>query len=197
MADPVANPNKGMLNFYNDTWDMRAALCPCDLQFNTWIDKADIRKSAIFHFGTGSHHVIGIKAAEDGRKNYVYGITASTGEYDAFMKIAIERPAVEKVYKAAFCDIYQLDERLLPKFDVVTLFHLCEFRDERTDAYGGHTDRHVLDMLTKKTRKGGYILFSTKSFAFGTAEKIVKAWAKEGHVEKVGMHELLLVYRKK
>ena len=35
------------------------------------------------------------------------------------------------------------------------------------------------------------------AFAFGTAEKIVKAWAKEGHVEKVGMHELLLVYRKK
>ena len=104
---------------------------------------------------------------------------------------------MEKTYKTFFGDIYQLDARLLPDFDVVTLFHLCEFRTEKNDLYGALTDRQVLDMLTDKTRKGGYILFYTKSFAFDSAEKIVKVWEKEAAVEKVGLYETLLVYRKK
>lgn len=189
--------DKAKLHFYHDTWDLRAGVCPCDVQFNQWIDKTNIENSAIFHFGTGSHHIIGIKAAEDGRNNCVLGITASPGEYDAFVKLAIDRPAVEKICKVFFGDIYQIEDRLLPTFDVVTLFHLCEFRDERTDAYGGHTDRHVLDMLTAKTRKGGYILFYTKSSAFEKTAKILNVWEKEAAVEKVGLHGLLMVYRKR
>ena len=197
MSEPIPTPVVGKMNYYNDTWDLRAAICPCDVQFVDWMSKKGIRDSTIFHFGTGSHHIVGIAAAEDGRNNCVLGITASPGEYDAFVRLAIDRPIVEKHCKAFFGDIYQIEPRLLPEFDVVTLFHLCEFRDERTDAYGGHTDRAVLDMLTEKTRSGGHILFYTKSFAFDTAEKILKVWEKEAGVEKVGMHDLLLVYRKK
>ena len=105
---------------------------------------------------------------------------------------------MEKTYKAFFGDIYQLEERLLPQFDVVSLFHLCEFRNERNDLYGALTDREVTDMLTHKTRSGGYILFYTKSFAFDTAEStVIKQWEQESSVEKVGMYETLLVYRKK
>src|SRR3712207_7562317 len=33
-----------------------------------------------------------------------------------------------------------LNERLLPVFDVVTLFHLCEFYGEANAAYGAMTD---------------------------------------------------------
>jgi aminoglycoside N3'-acetyltransferase len=96
-----------------------------------------------------------------------------------------------------FGDIYQLEGRLLPDFDVVTLFHLCEFRTEQSDQYGAMTDRQLLDLLTAKTRPGGYLLFYTKSFAFDAAEKILQGWEQEGAVEKVGLYELLLVYRKK
>ena len=124
-------------------------------------------------------------------------ITAAPQEYETFITLAIERPDVEKTYKTFFGDIYQLDARLLPDFDVVTLFHLCEFRTDKNDLYGALTDRQVLDMLTAKTRKGGYILFYTKSFAFDSADKIVKVWEKEAAVEKVGLYETLLVYRKK
>ena len=197
MTATPAETSRAKLHFYNYDWTLRVAECPCDLQFLDWLAKNDIRDSAIFHFGTGSHHVVGIGAAEDGRGNCVLGITASPAEYNAFITLAIERPEVEKACKAFFGDIYQLEPRLLPRLDVATLFHLCEFRDERTDAYGGHTDRRVLDMLTAKTRSGGYILFCTKSFAFDTAEKILKVWEKEAGVEKIGMHDLLLVYRKK
>ena len=54
----------------------------------------------------------------------------------------------------------------------------------------------MTDMLTDKTRPGGYILFYTKSFAFDTAAKVIAEWEKEAKVEKIGMYETLLVYRK-
>ncbi len=193
----MAEAQKGKLHFWDAVWDLHLDVCPCDAHFNQWVDAQKISNAAIFHFGTGTHHIVGIHAADGKANNCVYGITASPGEYDTFVKLAIERPEVEKVYKAFFGDIYQMEERLLPTFDVVTLFHLCEFRNERNDEYGALTDLEVLQMLDRKTRSGGYILFYTKSFAFDTAEKVIAQWEKAGGVEKVGMFEQLLVYRKK
>ena len=185
------------LHFWDAVWDLQLAQCPCDVHFCDWLEKEQIKDSSIFHFGTGSHHIVGIRTAENGSNNCVLGITASPGEYDAFVKLAIDRPEVEKSYKVFFGDIYQLEQRLLPKFDVVTLFHLCEFRNERNDLYGALTDLEVATMLTEQTRPGGYIVFYTKSFAFDTAEKVIAVWEKEQAVEKVGLYETLLVYRKK
>ena len=72
------------------------------------------RDASIFHFGTGSHHIVGLKTAEDGSNNAVFGITASPAEYDAYIKMLIEKPRLGFTYKAYFGDIYQLDRRLLP-----------------------------------------------------------------------------------
>ena len=187
----------GKLQFWDAVWDLRIAECPCDVQFLDWLDHAQIRDASIFHFGTGSHHIVGARTAENGSGNCVLGITAAPKEYDAFVELAIERPEVERTYKVFFGDIYQLEKRLLPDFDVVTLFHLCEFRTGNSDLYGAMTDRQLLDLLTEKTRAGGHLLFYTKSFAFDAAEKILNEWEREGAVEKVGAYELLLVYRKK
>ncbi len=185
------------LHFWDAVWDLQVAQCPCDAHFCDWLEKEQIKDASIFHFGTGSHHIVGIRTAENGSNNCVLGITASPGEYDAFVKLAIDRPDVEKSYKVFFGDIYQLEQRLLPHFDVVTLFHLCEFRNERNDLYGALTDLEVTTMLTEQTRPGGYIVFYTKSFAFDTAEKVIAVWEKEQAVEKIGLYETLLVYRKK
>ncbi len=187
----------GKLHFWDAVWDLRIDECPCDVHFNDWIETTGVKNAAIFHFGTGSHHVVGIQQAENGLNNHVLAITAAPKEYDTFVQLAIDRPEVEKIYKAFFGDIYQLDARLLPNFDVVTLFHLCEFRNERNDVYGALTDREVLDLLTDKLNSGGYMLFYTKSFAFEPAAKVIAAWEKAQAVERVGMHETLLVYRKK
>jgi hypothetical protein len=184
------------LQFWDAVWDLRVAECPCDLQFLDWLDREHIRDASIFHFGTGSHHIVGVQTSENGSGNCVLGITASPKEHDAFVELVIDRPDVERTYKVLFGDIYQLEKRLLPEFDVVTLFHLCEFRTEQSDAYGAMTDRQLLDLLTQKTRPGGYILFYTKSFAFDDAQRILKSWEQQGAVEKAGVHELLLVYRK-
>lgn len=184
------------LHFWDAVWDLQVEQCPCDVHFCNWLEEKKITGASIFHFGTGSHHIVGIRTAENGSDNCVLGITASPGEYDAFVKLAIDRPDVEKTYKAFFGDIYQIEERLLPTFDVVTLFHLCEFRNERNDLYGALTDRGLTDILTARTRPGGYILFYTKSFAFDAAEKVIAEWEKEQAVERVGVYETLLVYRK-
>jgi len=196
MSERMAAEGKGKLHFWDAVWDLRIAECPCDVQFVDWLEVKRIQNASIFHFGTGSHHIVGVKTAENGSGNCVLRITAAPKEYDAFVQLAIDRPDVEKSYKTFFGDIYQLEKRLLPDFDVVTLFHLCEFRTEKNDDYGAMTDRQLLDMLTEKTRPGGYILFYTKSFAFDSALKIIKEWERDGGVEEVGTHELLLIYRK-
>ncbi len=196
MNESMAAEGKGKLQFWDAVWDLRIAECPCDVQFVDWLEVKRIQNASIFHFGTGSHHIVGVKMAENGGGNCVLGITAAPKEYDTFVQLAIDRPDVEKSYKTFFVDIYQLEKRLLPDFDVVTLFHLCEFRTENHDDYGAMTDRQLLDMLTEKTRPGGYILFYTKSFAFDSALKIIRDWERDAGVEEVGAHELLLIYRK-
>ncbi len=125
------------LLFWDDSWDLREKECPCDVHFIEWLDREKITGSAIYHFGTGNHHHVGIECARESRRNSVLGITAAPQEYQKYIELAIARPEVLRTYNAVFGDIYLLNAKLLPVFDVVTLFHLCEFRGERTDAYGG------------------------------------------------------------
>lgn len=190
------------LLFWDDSWDLREKECPCDVHFIEWLDREKITGSAIYHFGTGNHHHVGIECARENRRNAVLGITAAPQEYQKYIELAIARPEVLRTYNAVFGDIYLLNPKLLPVFDVVTLFHLCEFRGERTDAYGGATDLDVANLLTDKTRPGGHILFFTSSFAFAwdgpmSAKKVIAIWEKERPVERVGEYKSLLVYRKK
>jgi len=190
------------LLFWDDSWDLREKECPCDVHFIEWLDREKITGSAIYHFGTGNHHHVGIECARESRRNSVLGITAAPQEYQKYIELAIARPEVLRYYNALFGDIYLVNPKLLPVFDVVTLFHLCEFRGERTDAYGGATDLDVANLLTDKTRPGGHILFFTSSFAFAwdgpmSAKKVIAIWEKERPVERVGEYKSLLVYRKK
>ena len=190
------------LHYWNDYWELREKDCPCDVHFVEWLDAQGIRDSTIYHFGTGGHHHVGIECARPDRRNAVLGITAAPQEYDKYVELAIARPEVLRYYNAVFGDIYLINGKLLPAFDVVTLFHLCEFRGEKTDAYKGLTDLEVTTLLTDRTRPGGYILFFTTSFAFDwegpmSAKQVIARWEKERDVERVGMFKSLLVYRKK
>jgi hypothetical protein len=87
------------------------------------------------------------------------GVTAAPQEYEAFVRLAIERPDVLRHYNAVFGNIYLLNRKLLPVFDVVTLFHLCEFRGDKNDAYGAMTDLDLVNLLTNHTRPAGHLLF--------------------------------------
>lgn len=188
---------KGKLNIYTDTWGLNVPVCPCDVHFNDFVTAKNIRNASIFHFGTGSHHIVGLHGLEGGRNNAVLGITASTGEYESYIQLLIERPELGNVYKAYFGDIYQLDPRLLPEFDVVTLFHLCEFRTETNDAYGALTDLEMATVLTDRIRPGGWLLFYTGSMAFEQAKPVIAALERRRPLERHPDFKTLRVYRKR
>ena len=186
----------GMLNIYTDTWALDVPVCPCDVHCNEFVAAKKLRGGAIFHFGTGAHHIIGIDAAENGLDNAVFAITASTGEYDSYVKLLIARPEVGNAYKAYFGDIYQMDKRLLPQFDVVTLFHLCEFRTEANDSYGALTDLELGKVMIDRTKPGGWVLFYTGSMAFDKSEPVIAKLEKLGLIVRQPDFKSLLVYRK-
>jgi len=185
------------MNYWTDKWDLDEKICPCDVHFNDWVANQKLKDKTIYHFGTGTHHVVGIKQAA--RKNRVYAITASKEEYEAYVTLVTENSSVAKNYLAYFGDIYLTNPKLLPEFDVVTMFHLCEFFFPNTASkeYGGLTDAKLLDLFTAKTRKGGYILFYTGSYKFDLAKPVIAKWEKKAPVKRVGEFKTLLVYRKK
>jgi hypothetical protein len=186
------------LNYWTDKWDLHVDICPCDVHVNDWLAEQKAKNKLIYHFGTGTHHVVGKEQAENGSGNMVFGITASIEEYQAYIKLVSENAKVAKNYVAYFGDIYLTNGKLLPDFDVVTMVHLCEFFYPNTTSkeYGGVDDRGVLDLFTAKTRPGGHILFYTKSIGFDKARPIVEKWEKQAPVTKVGEYKTLAVYRK-
>jgi hypothetical protein len=185
-----------MLHFISKCWDLSLEQCPCDIHFVDFLREKKIVNSAIFHFGTGNHHHVGIETAEDGGNNAVLGITASPREYDSYVKLSIEQPTITRSYKAYFGDIYQLDAQLLPTFDVVTLFHLCEFRNEANDVYGALTDLEMASLLIDKLAPGGWLLFYTGSFRFDRAKPVIAELEKIRPIDRIGEYKTLLVYRK-
>ena len=162
------------LNYWNETWSLDEAQCPCDVHFVEYLQQKNVRGAAIFHFGTGNHHIVGLRAAETGANNAVLGITASPQEYDDYVELLIRNPRLGHTYKAYFGDIYQLDARLLPEFDYVTLFHVGEFRTPDNDSYGALTDLQMTLLLADKVKPGGEILFYTGSFAYDKAEAVAR-----------------------
>jgi hypothetical protein len=185
------------LNYWNQTWSLDEAQCPCDLHFVEYLEEKGARNAAIFHFGTGNHHIVGLKGAEEGVNNAVLGITASPQEYDDYVELLIRNPRLGHTYKAYFGDIYQLDARLLPMFDYVALFHVGEFRTPENDAYGALTDLEMTLLLADKTKPGGEILFYTGSFAYDKAEGVAAELVKVRPFDPAPGYKTLKIYRKR
>jgi hypothetical protein len=138
-----------------------------------------------------------LKLAENGSNCAVLGITASPQEYDDYVDLLIRNPRLGHTYKAYFGDIYQLDARLLPAFDYVSLFHVGEFRTAENDSYGALTDLEMTLMLADKVKPGGEILFYAGSFAFDKAEAVAKALVAQRLFEAAGEYKSLRIFRKR
>ncbi|MDX2155038.1 MAG: hypothetical protein SFW09_00895 [Hyphomicrobiaceae bacterium] len=185
------------LNYYEISWYLDEPLCPCDVHFVKYLESQGLKDRVIFHFGTGGHHVVGLRSHESGAGNLVLGITASPQEHDAYEKLIIEQPALGRHYKVLFGDIYLLEPRLLPELDIVTLFHVGEFRTEKNDAYGALTDESMVRLLIGKLKVQGLALFYSGSYAYDVAERICRMLVAEGVLEPAGSFETLRVYRKR
>jgi hypothetical protein len=185
------------LNFWNQTWSLDEVQCPCDLHFVEYMEEKKVEGASIFHFGTGNHHIIGLRLAENGSNCAILGITASPQEYDDYVELLIKNPRLGHTYKAYFGDIYQLDARLLPEFDYVTLFHVGEFRTPENDSYGALTDLEMTLLLADKVKPGGEIHFYTGSFAYDKAEAVAKELVEVRPFESAGAFKSLSIFRKR
>jgi hypothetical protein len=183
------------LNYWDSTWSLDEAQCPCDVHFVEYLEEKQARGAAIFHFGTGNHHIVGLRAAAAG--NAVLGITAAPQEYDDYVELLIRNPRLGHTYKAYFGDIYQLDARLLPEFDYVTLFHLGEFRTPENDSYGALTDLDMTLLLAGRVKPGGEILFYSGSFAYDKAQAVAQELVKVRPFAPAPGYKSLQVYRKR
>jgi len=185
------------MNYWGEKLDLHVNVCPCDVHINEWVEAKKLTGKSIYHFGTGTHHIVGQRQAELG--NSVLAITASREEYEAYVALVTENVRVAKFYVAYFGDIYLTNARLLPDFDVVTMAHLCEFFYPNTVSaeYGGLDDRQLLNVFTAKTKPGGHIIFYTGSKDFHTAAPIIEVWSKVAPVERVDDFKTLIIYRKR
>lgn len=185
-----------MLELWKDPWPLDEAQCPCDVHFTRYLDERRLADQSIFHLGTGDHHHVGVHAAEGPLGNRVLGITATDHEYVSYMKLVVHRPQVGRRYKVLFGDIYQTVPSLLPNFDIVTLFHLCEFWYEPNAIHANLNDAGVLRALAEKVVPGGLMLFYTGSFAFDAAQKLIEPWAAGGGFVPAERYQSLLIYQK-
>ncbi|HZT49816.1 MAG TPA: hypothetical protein VFA64_17725 [Hyphomicrobiaceae bacterium] len=184
------------LNFWDATWSLDEAQCPCDLHFVEYLkEKKKARGAAIFHFGTGNHHIVGLEMAASDCA--VLGITASPQEYDDYIDLLIRNPRLGHTYKAYFGDIYQLDARLLPPFDYVSLFHVGEFRTADNDSYGALTDLEMTLLLADKVKGGGELLFYSGSFAYDKAEAVGRELVRQRSFEPAPDYKTLRIFRKR
>jgi hypothetical protein len=185
------------LNYYNASWSLDEAQCPCDLHFVDYLLEKRARSAVVFHFGTGNHHVLGLRLNVSDLNCAVLGITASPQEYEAYIALLIANPLLGRTYKAYFGDIYQLDARLLPHFDYVSLFHIGEYRTAENDRYGGLTDLQMTLALADKLRPGGEILFYRGSFAYDKAEAVGAELLRQRPFEPCGAYKSLVILRKR
>src|SRR2546423_7478650 len=186
------------INLWDAKCDPDEAHCSCDVHFNQWIEANKIANKAIYHFGTGMHHIVGLTQAANGANNVVFGITASIVEYEAYIKLVNERPQILKNYLAYFGDIYLTNARLLPPLDIATMFHAGEYIGDNTTtpAYGGVDDLGVARILLDRMPPGGHLLFFTGSFPFDKAEALAKVLEGENKLARAGAFKSLLVCRK-
>src|SRR5207248_2823686 len=96
----------------------------------------------------------------------------------------VDNPKAANGYKVLYADIYTLSSKMLPSFDIVTLFHLGDCYDEQpyskelglgdpeldtnrlNSAYAPLDDLGVLRLFISKLNPEGKILFNTNSEGF-------------------------------
>jgi len=193
----VRHTGMAKLNYWNQTWSLDAAQCPCDLHLVEYLEEKQVKGAAIFHFGTGNHHLVGRRLSQNGSNCAVLGITASPQEYDEYIELLISDPGLGRTYKAYFGDIYQIDARLLPELDYASLFHVGEFRTPANDRYEALTDLEMSLVFADKLKPGGEILLYKGSFAYDKAEAVAKELVRLRPFEAGGAYKSLTILRKR
>lgn len=184
------------MNVWRHSWALDPDMCPCDVDFCDYVDESGISDQVIFHFGSGEHHIVGRRNFELDAPNHILSVTASEAEHAAFIRYIVDNPKASNFYKLLFIDIYTLSARILPTFDVVTLFHLCEFFREKTTQYTELDDRGLVDLFLSRLKPGGQILFYPGSVAADEMRSIVNENVAAGKLIFDNEYKSLMIYRR-
>lgn len=194
---PALPHHVGMKFFQeNSTWALDVKRCPCDLEFISYVGDSNIEGKSIFHFGTGVHHIVGLENQKLDVPNEIIGITAAAPEHQAYVKLVLQNPELAKYYKVIFADIYTLTANSLPSFDIVNLFHLCEFYLPENSKITHQNDESLLEIFINKLNPDGKIIFYSGSAAWGTTQPLIKSFEEAGKIKKVDEYKSLLIYTK-
>ncbi|MBF2067706.1 MAG: hypothetical protein IGS39_25310 [Calothrix sp. C42_A2020_038] len=180
----------------NSTWELDVKRCPCDLEFIDYIKDLGIEGKNIFHFGTGVHHIVGLENQKLDVPNEIIGITAAVPEHQAYVKLVLKNPDLAKYYKVIFADIYTLTANTLPRFDIINLFHLCEFYLPENSKITHHNDASLLQIFIDKLNPDGKIIFYSGSSAWGATKSLIKSLEETGQIKQVHEYKSLVVYTK-
>ncbi len=184
------------LSYYQKAsyWALDRKQCPCDLELIDYLQRSQIQNKTIFHFGTGGHHIVGLENQKFARPNEIMGITASAPEHRAYTQLVLKNTTLAKYYKVLFADIYTLTRNVLPTFDLVTLFHLCEFYLPENAASVHQTDESLVQLFLDKLNPDGRLVFYTGSWAWQRTEVIVRALESAGKIKQIDHYKTLLIY---
>jgi hypothetical protein len=185
------------LNRWEETWPLDERRCPCDVHFVEYLAEHGISGKSIFHFGTGEHHLLGVSnaARPPEERNEILGVTASIQEYQAYMQLVSGSAETAKWYKALFADIYTLTARALPSFDLVTLFHLCEFYHPDRSRYAPLDDAGLVALFIGKLNPGGQLVFYRGSSGWDGTAAILDGLVRRRAIAPAGGHRSLVFYR--
>jgi hypothetical protein len=194
---PVSPSDAGVVWYrQRSAWKLDRRSCPCDCQLVEYLQQTQIHNQHIFHFGTGSHHIVGRENQQLAQPNQIMAITASHPEHTAYVKLVLQQRGMDKHYKVLFGDIYTLDARNLPTFDVISLFHLCEFYLPDQAAFVHHDDRSLLDLFIAKLNPGGKIIFYDRSNNWSEAKLLIAALEARQVIVPVETYKNLRIYHR-
>jgi len=176
----------------DDAWVLDTDNCPCDVELVEALDLMVIRGKTLFHFGTGLHHVVGRSLCNPSSRNMVLAVTATPKEYVAYMDLVSADAETAKLYKVIFCDIYTLSSNILPRFDLVTLFHLGEEYEE--PAYACLDDASLLALMIGQTVPNGRLAFYSGSTGFKETWPLIEQAESRGTIRRAEEYKHLIFY---
>lgn len=177
-----------------ESWPLLPDVCGCDIDLCGYLDERKVRGASIFHFGSGGHHLLGRHNHDRRLDNEIWAITISPPEHKRYLHDILRSRSLGRHYRVLFGDIYDLSAAALPAFDLVTLFHLCEFtpsdgRRRRLD------DAGLLELFRSKLTVGGRMLFYEGSVGYGRAAPLIGRAVAERRLTLDERYQNLIVYR--
>lgn len=152
----------------HEAWNHNPNICRYDDDLVELANREAWSDKRVFHMGSGIHHLVGRSLSE---KNDVLSITNSPLEMAAFVTWQIDNPKNYR-YHCMFGDIYKMNIRLMPMFNVISLPHLGEMMDEKRDEYDALAPDEVLSLLIGCLFRNGQIFAYRNSSAWDRMEKV-------------------------